>query len=425
MKILVIGGGGREHSIAWKLAQSPQKPALYFAPGNPGMASLGQRLEIDPLDIQGLLIYARREGIDLTVVGPEAPLAAGIVDAFQAAGLLIFGPNKAAARLEASKAFAKEMMHRAQVPTAGYRFCTTEVEAEQALSGFSPPYVIKQDGLAAGKGVTIAANAADAVQAIGESFEAGVPVVIEEFLQGQEISILAVCDGTRALPLVGAQDHKKVGEGDSGPNTGGMGAYAPVPFADEALIQKVQDRVFDPVMRTLADEGIQYRGILYAGLMVTPDGEPFVIEFNARFGDPETQVILPLMADDLVEVCLASARGDLSGFAQTGIRFDENRSAVTVVLASEGYPGSYEKGKPIAFPESTPEDVLVFHAGTALSREKGIVTAGGRVLNVTGLGASLQEAREKAYAVADQIRFAGKFYRKDIGYRALSLSQFR
>lgn len=424
MKILLIGSGGREHALAVKLAESGHRPQLYFAPGNPGMEPLGQRLDIDPTDIEGLLLYARREQIDLTVVGPEAPLSLGIVDAFQAKGLAIFGPSKAAAQMEASKAFAKQIMEKAGVPTARYRYCTAGHDALEALRSFSPPYVIKQDGLAAGKGVTIAQSMPEAIGAVQSAIEQKMPVLIEEFLVGQELSVLAICDGTRALPLVPAQDHKRIGDGDIGPNTGGMGAYAPVPLVTEMLMKRIQKSVFQPVMAALKAQGIDYRGVLYAGLMVTPQGEPYVIEFNARFGDPETQVVLPLLDTDLADLLMASAKGDLYAYEAEGIPSLPNRHAVTVVMSSLGYPAEYDKGIPITFPAKLPENTLLFHAGTARVQynptgDNPIVTGGGRVLNATGLGDSLQQARDHAYALVEQVKFENSYYRKDIAEKGL------
>jgi phosphoribosylamine--glycine ligase len=389
------------------------------------MNALGQRLDIEATDIQGLLLFARREKIDLTIVGPEAPLALGITDAFQKEGLLIFGPTQAGAQMEASKSFAKTIMAEAQVPTAPYRLCQTRQEAEAALTTFQPPYVIKQDGLAAGKGVVIAETLAEAQQALDQAFESNQPVLLEAFIRGQEISVLALCDGKRALPLLPAQDHKRVGEGDTGPNTGGMGAYAPVPWVTPTLMHRVQAEVLDPVIQMLQRKGIDYRGVLYAGLMIGEEGTPYVIEFNARFGDPETQVVLPLMESDLLTVLMAAARGDLSEYEATGIRFQPNRSALTVVLASGGYPGSFQKGLPITLPETLPPHTLLFHAGTAVNALVGggttLLTSGGRVLNAVGLGGSLEVAQTKAYTLANQVHFEHGFFRKDIGQKALAL----
>jgi phosphoribosylamine--glycine ligase len=414
MKILLIGNGGREHALAWTLSQSKHKPALFFAPGNPGMQELGQRLDIEMTDLNGLLLFADREKIDLTIVGPELPLSLGIVDRFQEKGLKIFGPDQAGAQMESSKVFAKDLMAQAQIPTAGYRFCNTQEAALQSLQEFRAPYVIKEDGLAAGKGVTIAQNQEEAKQAIQVAFQKEMPVVIEEFMQGQELSILAFCDGKTVLPCIAAQDYKKAGEGNTGPNTGGMGAYAPVPLASKALIARVQKEVLEPTLCALQAKGIDYKGILYAGLMISPTGEPKVVEFNARFGDPETQVVLPLLNEDLVDLLLATVEGKLDQYAATGLQFKPNQCAINVVLTAEGYPGDYESGKPILFPQYLPNNVHIFHAGTRVLPDQSKVTAGGRVLNITALGETLEEARQKAYETASQIHFEGKYYRRDI-----------
>jgi phosphoribosylamine--glycine ligase len=415
MKILIIGNGGREHAIAQALSQSRHQPELYFAQGNPGMRELGQRLDIEVTDLNGLLLFAQREKIDLTVVGPEVPLSLGISDRFREAGLKIFGPGQAGAQLESSKAFAKDLMAKYHIPTARYVKCPLDRhQTLLALDGFEPPYVIKEDGLAAGKGVTIAENLNQAVAAIDAALQKEMPVVIEEFMQGQELSVLAFYDGETILPCIAAQDFKKVGEGNTGPNTGGMGAYAPVPLATPKLLARAQAEVLEPMVQALKAEGIPYHGILYAGLMITPDGDPRVVEFNVRFGDPETQVVLPLLENDLVDVMLATVNGELHRYKASGIRFKPNASAVTVVLTSKGYPGDYQTGVPIQFPQYLPNDVHVFHAGTKTQPDQTIVTAGGRVLNVTGIGASLEEARQKAYAVASQIGFENIYYRKDI-----------
>lgn len=414
MKILVIGNGGREHAIAWTLSQSRHKPELYFAQGNPGMQELGQRLDIELTDVNGLLLFAERERIDLTIVGPELPLSLGIADRFREKGLNIFGPDQAGAQMEYSKAFAKKLMADYQIPTAQYCFCTEEAVALAALDEFEAPYVIKEDGLAAGKGVTIATDRQQAEAAIRTAFQKEMPVVIEEFMQGQELSVLAFCDGKTVLPCVAAQDYKKVGEGNTGPNTGGMGAYAPVPLATPELMHRVQQEVLNPTVKALQAEGIDYKGILYAGLMITPDGNPRVVEFNARFGDPETQVVLPLLDEDLVDVMMATVNGELHRYAETGLRFRTESKAITVVLTSAGYPGDYETGKPILFPQYLSTDVHVFHAGTKVLPDQTKVTNGGRVLNVTATGDSLEQARQRAYEVVSQIRFDGKYFRPDI-----------
>lgn len=414
MKILLIGNGGREHAIAHCLSQSRHQPKLFFAHGNPGMQELGQRLEIDQTDLNGLLLFAQREQIDLTIVGPELPLSLGLADRFRDAGLKIFGPGQQGAQLESSKAFAKALMARHNIPTAGYRFCEDQATALSALDTFTAPYVIKEDGLAAGKGVTIAQNRSEAEAAIAKAFQKEMPVVIEEFMEGQELSVLAFCDGQTILPCIAAQDYKKVGDGNTGPNTGGMGAYAPVPLATPELLAKVQQRVLQPMLHAFQAEGIEYHGILYAGLMIGADGSIKVVEFNVRFGDPETQVVLPLLEEDLVDVMLATVDETLSRYAESGLRFKQDRYAMTVVLTAGGYPGEYVTGIPIFFPQYLSTYVQIYHAGTKVLPDQTKVTAGGRVLNVTAEGKTLDEARQKAYAIAEQVRFEGKYFRRDI-----------
>jgi phosphoribosylamine--glycine ligase len=378
------------------------------------MRELGQRLDIEPTDIQGLLLFAQREGIDLTVVGPELPLSLGLADRFREAGLKVFGPGQRGAELETSKRFAKDLMQKHGIPTARYRFCTERHEAVSALEEFQPPYVIKEDGLAAGKGVTIAEDLNQAVAAIDAAMAKDMPVVIEEFMQGQELSVLAFCDGRTILPCIAAQDFKKVGEGDTGPNTGGMGAYAPVPLATPELMRRAQQEVLEPMLQALQAEGIDYQGILYAGLMITSQGVPKVVEFNVRFGDPETQAVLPLLDEDLVAVMLATVDGALDRYAQTGLRFKPETFAVTVVLTSRGYPGDYPVGSSILFPQYLSNDVHIFHAGTKVLPDQSKVTAGGRVLNVSAVGSSIGEARQRAYEVVDQIKYETKYCRRDI-----------
>jgi phosphoribosylamine---glycine ligase len=415
MNVLVIGSGAREHALTWKLGQSPINPVLHCAPGNPGMAEQATCHNIAVDDIPGLLALAKAQQVDLTVVGPEVPLSLGIVDAFQAEGLLIFGPRQAAAQLEASKAFAKEIMVLANVPTGGYSHAKTAEQALQALNAYTAPYVIKEDGLAAGKGVTIAATRAEAEAAITAAFAKGMTVVIEEFLHGQELSVLAICDGAHALPLVTAQDFKRAYDQDQGPNTGGMGAYAPVPWASPDLMTRIQTEVLQPVLATMAAQGKPYTGVLYAGLMITPAGDPKVIEFNARFGDPETQVVLPLIAEDLLPILLAAAQGDLSAWVDEGIAIQPQQSAVTVVLAAKGYPGGFEKGLPIQLPQGDlPTGQLVFQAGTQQQTNGPLVCNGGRVISAVGLGTELAIAREQAYQLADAIHFDNRYYRNDI-----------
>jgi phosphoribosylamine--glycine ligase len=424
MKILIVGNGGREHALAWACAQSPHQPELFFAPGNPGMAELGQRLEIDPLDIEGLLLFAQRESIDLTVVGPETPLEKGLVDRFESVGLKVFGPSQQAAQMEASKSFAKALMQRAKVPTAAFKKCDSERSALVFLQECFPPYVIKQDGLAGGKGVHICPTLKEAERVLREIFEASLgPVVIEEFLEGQEISVFAVCDGERAIPMIAAQDHKRLEDGDHGPNTGGMGAFAPVPWVTAELMEAIQETVLNPVIKQLKQDGMTYKGLLYAGLMVSKAGKPFVIEFNCRFGDPETQVVLPLLKTDLVNVMMATASGDLSAYEPSGLLFEPDRFAVTVAICAKGYPGKPESGHLMTLPELQTDQQMLFHAGTGLKPQLGqeslLVTKGGRVMNAVGLGATLEEAIQQAYAVADAVQFEGKFYRKDIAQKGL------
>ncbi len=424
MRILLIGNGGREHALADALSRSRHQPELFFAQGNPGMRELGQRLDIELTDLNGLLLFAQREQIDLTIVGPELPLALGLADRFREAGLKVFGPGQAGAQLESSKAFAKDLMARYDIPTARYVNCTLDRHATlQALEEFEPPYVIKENGLAAGKGVTIAENLNQAVAAIDAALQKEMPVVIEEFMQGQELSILAFCDGQSIVPCIAAQDFKKVGENNTGPNTGGMGAYAPVPLATPELIARVQREVLQPMVDALKAENIPYQGILYAGLMITPAGDPRVVEFNVRFGDPETEAILPLLEDDLVDLMLATVDGQLAPYAGRGIRFKEGGHAVTVVLTSECYPGDYRTGLPIRFPQYISNDAHVYHAGTKTLPDQTVVTNGGRVLNVVGVGHSLAEARRKAYELAGQICYETLYYRKDIAAQPAEILQ--
>jgi phosphoribosylamine---glycine ligase len=421
MKILVIGSGAREHALCHAMQQSPLLTGLHAAPGNPGIAELATCHPIAVDDIAALLTLAKTQGIDLTVVGPELPLSLGIVDAFEAEGLLIFGPSQAAAQLEASKAFAKQLMQHAKVPTGAYIHALHLNTALEALNNFTPPYVIKEDGLAAGKGVTVALARQNAEYAIHAAFAKGMTVVIEDFLPGEELSLLAVCDGKQALPLVPAQDFKRAHDGDTGPNTGGMGAYAPVPWATPALINRIQHEVLNPVLAAMAEQGTPYKGILYAGLMIAPDGTPNVVEFNARFGDPETQVVLPLLAEDIVSLLMASAQGDLSAWTTTSIAIKPDQSAVTVVLAAKGYPSQVEVGQTITTPPATALDATAYylHAGTKQDAETAaLLTAGGRVISVLGLGENLTTARHKAYTLADAITFEGKHNRQDIAQSA-------
>ena len=416
MKVLVVGAGGREHAIVRALRRSPQAPEVLCAPGNPGIARDARCCDVAATDVDGLAALAEREDVGLTVVGPEAPLVAGVVDALRARGRAAFGPSGAAARLEGSKAFAKEVMAAAGVPTAGWT-AVDDVEAGMAAIE-RYPVVLKFDGLAAGKGVVIApdeAAARDALDAflVRQRFGAG-RVVVEEHLEGEELSLLALCDGETAVPMAPAQDYKRIFDGDEGPNTGGMGSYSPVAGVDAALVDEIARTVHQPVVDTMRGRGTPFHGVLYAGLMLTPDG-PRVLEFNVRFGDPETQAVLPRLRSDLLELLWRAA--DAGGLAGADLEWDA-RWAVTVVLASAGYPASSSSGDRITGLDAVPPEVEVTHAGTA-ARDGELVTAGGRVLSLTGLGDGPSAAREAAYAAADVVDFAGKQLRRDIALRAV------
>lgn len=424
MKVLVIGNGGREHALAWKLLQSEKINKLVCVPGNGGTATLPgcENLPLAVDDFAGISEYAINHGISLVVVGPEVPLAQGITDYLQNQGLIVFGPNKEGAQIEASKAWAKALMEEAGVPTAKAAVFTEAAPAKAYIQSEGAPIVIKADGLAAGKGVTVAetiAQAEEAIEAIfqGQFGSAGSSVVIEECLVGQEVSVLALTDGLTIRPLLPAQDHKRVGEGDTGENTGGMGAYAPAPIATPQLMARVQTEVLERTITALQARGIDYRGILYAGLMISPDGDFRVLEFNCRFGDPETQVILPMLEtplEDLILACIEQRLGDMPPIAW------KQGAAATVVAAAGGYPGEYAKGKVITgFEAAQTAGATVFHAGTRLNAAQEVVTDGGRVLNVTGLGEDFQEALAQAYAGIEHIQFDQMYYRRDIGYRVL------
>ena len=423
LRVLVVGGGGREHALAWKLAQSPRVAKLYAAPGNAGIAGLATCLAIGATDLDGLLRAAREIEADLTVVGPDDPLAQGLVDRLQAAGLAAFGPTAAAARIESSKAFAKALMRRAGIPTGRHEVFDEAERAARHISAHfaenpSEPVVLKADGLALGKGVVITLSESEALAAAremlsGRAFgEAGRRVVVEEYLQGPEVSALAFTDGRHVLPMVGSRDHKRAFDGDQGPNTGGMGTITPVPGYGPELAEEVHRRVLEPAVAALAESGAPFVGVLYAGLILTRSG-PKVLEFNARFGDPEAQVLVRRLDSDLVDVLEACVGGGLSPDAATWGR----EAAACVVMASGGYPGPYQKGVPItgvAEAESL-EGVIVFHAGTARDDSGRLVTAGGRVLGVSATGADLGAALDQAYAAAERINFAGAHYRRDIG----------
>jgi phosphoribosylamine--glycine ligase len=423
MNILVIGSGGREHALAWKAAQSPLADTVYVAPGNAGTAlePSVENVEIDISDFQALIAFALNNEIGLTIVGPEAPLVNGVVDAFTAAGLKIFGPSRGAAQLEGSKAFTKDFLARHEIPTAAYGNFTDMDEALAYLDEVGAPIVVKADGLAAGKGVIVAMTLEEARAAVrdmlsGNAFgEAGNRVVIEEYLDGEEASFIVMADGKNALPMATSQDHKRVGDGDTGPNTGGMGAYSPAPVVTHEIYQRIMDEVINPTISGMAKEGLPYTGFLYAGLMIMADGTPKVIEYNCRFGDPETQPIMLRMRSDLVVHCLTALDQKLD---EETTEWDE-RCSLGVVMAAGGYPGDYRTGDLISgLPDEAAEETKVFHAGTRMEDEN-VVTAGGRVLCVTALGSSVSEAQQKAYALIDTISWDDAFCRRDIGYRAI------
>lgn len=425
MNILIIGNGGREHALGWKAAQSPLADKIYVAPGNAGTA-LEPRLEnvdIGVMDIAGLLAFAQSHDIGLTIVGPEAPLVIGVVDAFRAAGLAIFGPTQAAAQLEGSKAFTKDFLARHNIPTAFYQNFTEIEPALAYVRKIGAPIVIKADGLAAGKGVIVAMTLEEAETAVhdmlaGNAFgDAGHRIVVEEFLDGEEASFIVMVDGENVLPMATSQDHKRVGDGDTGPNTGGMGAYSPAPVVTDEIHQRVMDQIIWPTVRGMAAEGNVYTGFLYAGLMISTDGQLKVIEFNCRFGDPETQPIMLRLRSDLVELCLAGTQGKLD---EKTSDWDE-RPALGVVFAAGGYPADYRQGDIIyGLPQQEAADGKVFHAGTRLDSNNNVVTSGGRVLCVTALGEDVAQAQQRAYELAENIQWEGAFYRKDIGYRAIA-----
>jgi phosphoribosylamine--glycine ligase len=432
MRIFMVGNGGREHALLWKLKQDAPDAELFATQPNGGMADLAESVEIAPGDTEALAHFAASNSMDLTVVGPEAPLANGIVDRFRAKGLTIFGPTADAARIESSKSWAKELMRNAGVPTAGFRIFRELAGAEAYIREMGAPIVVKASGLAAGKGAIVCQTEEEALVAVREMLqdlrfgEAGSEVVIEECMTGEELSVFALTDGRDILTLVPSQDHKRIGEGDTGPNTGGMGAYAPVSLATPELIACVEQDVLLPTLRAMEADGSSFQGLLYAGIMLTPDG-PKVVEFNCRFGDPETQVVLPLMASSLLDPLLAIARGESIAGMKAEVR---TGGAVTTVLAAEGYPNSYEKGMAIDLPRQLLEDpgLVVFHAGTKVRTEvgteggtkvggEGLVSSGGRVMAVTGFGDTLGDAARKSLAGADAVAFQGKYFRTDIGWR--------
>ncbi|UDV98772.1 phosphoribosylamine--glycine ligase [Bacillus cereus] len=416
MNVLVIGRGGREHALAWKFAQSEKVEKVYVAPGNEGMRDVATPVDIDENDFDALVLFAKENNVELTFVGPEIPLMNGIVDCFKEEGLRVFGPNKAAAVIEGSKAFTKELMKKYDIPTAAYETFTDYEEAVQYIQKVGAPIVIKADGLAAGKGVTVAMTLEEALQAVKEMLQdvkfgaASKKIVIEEFLDGQEFSLMAFVNGTTVHPMVIAQDHKRAFDGDKGPNTGGMGAYSPVPQIPESAVQEAIQTVLHPTAKAMIAENRSFTGILYAGLILTNDG-PKVIEFNARFGDPETEVVLPRLENDLVDVCNA-----VLDESELTLQWSEE-AVIGVVLASKGYPEAYKKGDIISGLDAL-QDVIVFHAGTAM-KHGDFVTNGGRVLFVACKANSLQEAKDKVYKEIGKIESDGLFYRSDIGYRAI------
>lgn len=420
MNVLLIGHGGREHALGWKLTQSPKLSTLWSTGSNPALLQISKPSGLDADDHQSVVQFCKSNTIDLVVVGPETPLVAGLVDDLQAAGIAAFGPSKAAAQLEGSKYFTKAVCDEANIPTAGFGHFSNLADAKTYLSETGTPIVIKADGLAAGKGVTVAMTMAEANSALEDCFaghfgDAGASVVIEEFLTGEEASIFVLCDGENMLPLASAQDHKRVGDGDTGPNTGGMGAYSPAPVVSESILQLTLDQIIAPTLKTLSDRGTPYRGVLYAGLMINEEG-PKLIEYNCRFGDPECQVLMMRMKSDLLPLLFASATGSLKD-----VQVDwQDAAALTIVLASNGYPGSYKKGTIISGLEnlSGRDEVVVFHAGTKLNGDD-IVSDGGRVLTVTALGETIAQAQAAAYEAVGAINWPEGFCRKDIGWRAI------
>ncbi|WKE66231.1 phosphoribosylamine--glycine ligase [Gallaecimonas kandeliae] len=421
MKVLVIGGGGREHALAWKAAQSPDVELVYVAPGNAGTALEPKLENVAVSGNEALVAFAKEKGVALTIVGPEAPLVEGVVDAFQAAGLPIFGPKAAAAQLEGSKAFAKDFLARHAIPTAQYRTFSQVDEALAYLDERGAPIVIKADGLAAGKGVIVAMTLKEAKDAVndmlsGNAFgDAGARVVIEDFLEGEEASFIVMVDGNNVLSMATSQDHKRVGDGDTGPNTGGMGAYSPAPVVTSEIHQRIMDEVIYPTVNGMKADGVPYTGFLYAGLMIDGSGAPKVIEFNCRFGDPETQPIMMRLQSDLVALCLAATRGELD---KVEAKWDP-RPAVGVVMAAANYPGTPQKGDAIEGLDAVPQGVKVFHAGTK-EKDGQVVTSGGRVLCVTALGETVSQAQKAAYEGVKAIAWDGAFYRTDIAYRAIA-----
>lgn len=420
MNILILGSGGREHALAWAVMQNPKCDKLIVAPGNAGIAQIADCASLDIDNGGAVAAFAEENAIDFVIIGPEAPLAAGVADRLRDAGLLVFGPSEAAAKLEASKSFTKEICDAAKAPTAAYGHFTDAEAAKAHVGNHGAPTVVKADGLAAGKGVIIAMTEAEAIEAIDDMFGgvfggAGAEVVIEEFMEGEEASLFVLVDGEDVLAIGSAQDHKRVGEGDTGPNTGGMGAYSPAPVLSAEIEAKAMEEIVKPTMRVMAERGMPYQGVLYAGLMIK-DGQPRLVEYNVRFGDPECQVLMMRLGAQALDLMQAAAEGRL---AETQVNWADDH-AITVVMAAEGYPGNYKKGYEIKGLEALPEDSsnMVFHAGTKAEAGK-MQAVGGRVLNVTARGDTLQEARDRAYAMVDGVDWPQGFFRRDIGWRAL------
>jgi phosphoribosylamine---glycine ligase len=426
LKILVVGGGGREHTLVWKIAQSPRVQKLFAAPGNAGTAGIAENLNLRPTDVEGLGKAAKEKGVDLVVVGPENPLAWGIVDYFDSLDIPIFGPTRAATQIESSKVFARGLMKKYGIPCTKGAVFSTYPEAREYLQRQTMPVVIKADGLAAGKGVIIAGTLPEAERALSNIMEArvfstaGDRVIIDEYLSGREVSLIAFTDGKTVLPMVPACDYKKIGDGDQGANTGGMGSYSPPGFFSTRMTQKVTEDILLPTVKAMAKEGLSYKGALYAGLMLV-DGKPVVLEFNARFGDPETQVILPLLKTDLVDILMAVVQGNLY---RLKVEWSPE-ACVGVVMSSGGYPDAYKTGFPVGGIDSVDKDLLVFHAGTKLGKDGLVYTDGGRVLTVVGVGHDTAEAREKVYRNIPRIRFEGCYYRNDIALREIDRIESR
>ncbi|MFW6118136.1 MAG: phosphoribosylamine--glycine ligase [Chloroflexota bacterium] len=426
MKILIVGGGGREHTLVWKITQSPRVEKVFAAPGNAGTAAIAENLNLHPTDIEGLGKVAKEKGVGLVVVGPEAPLASGIVDYFDNLGIPIFGPSKVATQIESSKVFARNLMEKYGIPCPEGAIFSSYSEAREYLQEQHPPVVIKADGLAAGKGVIIAGSLPEAEKTLGDIMEAkifgsaGDRVIIDKYLGGREVSLIAFTDGKTVSPMVPACDYKKIGDNDQGPNTGGMGSYSPPGFFAAGMMEKITKDILVPAVQAMAEEDMPYRGVLYAGLMIV-DGEPVVLEFNARFGDPETQVVLPLLKTDLVDILMAVVQDNLD---RVKIEWS-SQACVGVVMSSAGYPGSYKTGFPIQGIDNVDKDVLVFHAGTKLGNDGIIYTDGGRVLTVVGVGENMAKAREKVYRNISNIYFEGCYYRKDIALRELGRIKYK